>query len=306
MSEDMSQNTTAIIAVVASVTAVVAVSGVVLGLILKPKKPKKTLVDNDTKIPLRVVDRSFVTHDTIRLKLGLPSADHVLGLPVGNHIYFTAKIDGNVVVRPYTPITLDAQKGYVDFVIKVYKGNVKFPKGGVMSQYVANLPINGFIDVRGPAGKLEYKGCGLFHIKSDLRSPPNPVKVKRVNMICGGSGITPMFQLLSHILQSKNDTTQIAMIFANLTEKDIILRDELESFRDKYPNHFRLWYTVNEAPERWTYSTGHVNEQMLQEHIYPSKEDTLTLICGPPPFIEFACLPSLAKLNYPKNLIHVF
>ncbi|TNN18705.1 NADH-cytochrome b5 reductase 1 [Schistosoma japonicum] len=113
----MAQNTT--IAVVASVTAVVAVSGVVLGLIFRSKKPKKTLVDNDTKIPLRVVDRSFITHDTIRLKLGLPTADHILGLPVGNHVFFSAKINGSLVVRPYTPITLDNQKGYVDFVIKV-------------------------------------------------------------------------------------------------------------------------------------------------------------------------------------------
>ncbi|VDO75352.1 unnamed protein product [Schistosoma curassoni] len=137
------------IAVVASVSAVVAISGVVLGLIFRPKKPKRTL---------------FITHDTIRLKLGLPTADHVLGLPAGNHVYFSAKIDGNMVVRPYTPITLDTQKGYVDFVIKVYKGNVnpKFPKGGVMSQYLASLPIDGFIDVRGPSGKLEYKGCGMF------------------------------------------------------------------------------------------------------------------------------------------------
>ncbi|KAH8869714.1 NADH-cytochrome b5 reductase 1 [Schistosoma japonicum] len=304
----MAQNTTVIIAVVASVTAVVAVSGVVLGLIFRSKKPKKTLVDNDTKIPLRVVDRSFITHDTIRLKLGLPTADHILGLPVGNHVFFSAKINGSLVVRPYTPITLDNQKGYVDFVIKVYKSNVnpKFPKGGLMSQYVANLPINGFIDVRGPSGKIEYKGCGLFHIKQDLRSPPNPVKVKRVNMICGGSGITPMFQLLSYILQSKDDTTQIAMVFANVSEKDIILRDELENLRDKYPDHFRLWYTVSEAPERWTYSTGYVNEQILQEHIYPSSNDTITLICGPPPFIEFACYSSLNKLNYAKNMIYTF
>ena len=46
----------------------------------------------------------------------------------------------------------------------MYKGNVnpKFPKGGVMSQYLANLPVDGFIDVRGPSGRLEYKGSGMF------------------------------------------------------------------------------------------------------------------------------------------------
>ncbi|VDP99527.1 unnamed protein product [Trichobilharzia regenti] len=146
----------------------------------------------------------------------------------------------------------------------------------------------------------------LFHIKPDARSAPNPVKVKRVNMVCGGSGITPMFQLLSYILDSKNDATQIAMVFANVSDKDIILRDELEILKDKYPNHFRLWYTVSDPPEHWSYSTGYINEKMLQEHIYPSSEDTLTLLCGPPPMIELACLPSLNKLNYPRSLIYVF
>lgn len=36
-----------------------------------------------------------------------------------------------------------------------------------------------------------------------------------VNMICGGTGLTPMYQLLKYILNSSSDKTKIAMIFAN-------------------------------------------------------------------------------------------
>ncbi|KAA0195480.1 NADH-cytochrome b5 reductase [Fasciolopsis buskii] len=67
-------------------------------------------------------------------------------------------------------------------------------------------------------------------------------------MICGGSGITPMFQLISHILNDKKDFTKLALIFANRTEGDILLRDELEDFGGKYPDQFKLWYTVTEPP----------------------------------------------------------
>lgn len=37
----------------------------------------------------------------------------------GQHIYLSAKIDGKLVVRPYTPVSSDDDKGYVDLVVKV-------------------------------------------------------------------------------------------------------------------------------------------------------------------------------------------
>lgn len=38
---------------------------------------------------------------------------------LGQHIYLSARIDGALVVRPYTPVSSDDDKGYVDLVIKV-------------------------------------------------------------------------------------------------------------------------------------------------------------------------------------------
>lgn len=37
----------------------------------------------------------------------------------GQHVYLSAKIDGNLVVRAYTPVSSDETKGYVDLIIKV-------------------------------------------------------------------------------------------------------------------------------------------------------------------------------------------
>lgn len=49
----------------------------------------------------------------------LPSKAHILGLPVGKHVFLSANIDGKLVVRPYTPVTSDDDKGHMDLVIKV-------------------------------------------------------------------------------------------------------------------------------------------------------------------------------------------
>ena len=47
---------------------------------------------------------------------------------------------------------------------QVYFKNVnpKFPDGGKMSQYLNNMEIGDFIDVRGPSGLLVYDGCGMY------------------------------------------------------------------------------------------------------------------------------------------------
>jgi hypothetical protein len=43
------------------------------------------------------------------------------GLPVGQHIHLSAKIDDQIVIRSYTPVTSDEDQGYMDLVIKVTK-----------------------------------------------------------------------------------------------------------------------------------------------------------------------------------------
>lgn len=37
----------------------------------------------------------------------------------GQHIYLSSRIDGNLVIRPYTPVSSDDDKGFVDLVVKV-------------------------------------------------------------------------------------------------------------------------------------------------------------------------------------------
>lgn len=57
--------------------------------------------------------------DTCRYVFQLPRPDDSLGLPVGQHIQVNAEIDGKQVIRSYTPVTLDDDKGHFDLVVKV-------------------------------------------------------------------------------------------------------------------------------------------------------------------------------------------
>jgi len=56
-----------------------------------------------------------------------------------------------------------------------------------------------------------------------------PCNFKRVGMIAAGSGITPMFQLIQTIADSK-DTTSLSLIYSSRTPFDIILDEDLTEF----------------------------------------------------------------------------
>ena len=52
-------------------------------------------------------------------------------------------------------------------------------------------------------------------------------------------------QLIRQILKHPEDNTCMALIFANQTESDILLREELEDAAANNPDRLRLWYTVD-------------------------------------------------------------
>ena len=95
--------------------------------------------------PLQSIDR--LSDDTAVFRFALPSDDHVLGLPVASHVIAT---DSQMVSRPYTPITLDAEaRGYFDLLVK------RYPQGCV-STHIHSLQPGDTLGFSGPFIKLQY------------------------------------------------------------------------------------------------------------------------------------------------------
>lgn len=269
----------------------------------KKRGVPRLLEDASAKYPMRLIDKLELSADTRRFRFALPSPQHVLGLPVGQHLYLSARVDGELVVRPYTPVSSDDDKGYVDLVIKVYFRDThpKFPAGGKMSQHLEELLLGDTVDVRGPAGLCTYSAPGTFHIRPERRAPGVPVRASRIGMIAGGTGITPMLQLIRQVLKDPDDTSLLWLLFANQTEADILLRDELDALAAEHRDRLRVWYTVDRPGYGWPYSVGFVSAEMIAEHLPPPGDDTVVLMCGPPAMITFACKPNLDKLGYPPR-----
>ncbi|KAF8820445.1 putative naDH-cytochrome b5 reductase 1 [Cardiosporidium cionae] len=204
--------------------------------------------------------------------------------------------------RNYTPVSGDKFKGYVDFVVKVYAGKEKpqFVDGGKMSQYLHQMEIGDEIDVLGPVGRIEYKGQGLFVVGDKQYTK------KKIGMLAGGTGITPMLQIIEAVLEDPLDETELSLLFANQTEDDILVREELEEFQKQFPERFKLWYTVDRSLPAWKYSTGYISADLISSHIFPPSKDNIVLMCGPSAMIVNACLPNLKKLGYEEDDILKF
>ena len=275
----------------------------------KQSKRKNVLValeNPDTKYAFALAHKENISHDTRLFRFQLPSVKHVLGLPIGQHIYLTAHINDELVKRPYTPTTSDDNQGYFDLVIKVYPN-------GKMTQYLDKFSIGQTIEVSGPSGNLIYKDNGLFDIRARKPEPFVTRRIRQLGLIAGGTGITPMYQILNEILKEQTSIVpgervdiKIWLLFANQTEEDILLRDELEQLAASNSDRFKLWYTVDRDSEEWKYSKGFINESMLSEHLPPPSDETLICICGPPPMIKFACIPNLDKLGYTESMRYTF
>ena len=60
-------------------------------------------------------------------------------------------------------------------------------------------------------------------------------------MIAGGTGITPMYQVIKAVLKQADDETQLALLYANQSPDDILLFEELQSLAED--PRLRVWYT---------------------------------------------------------------
>ena len=95
--------------------------------------------NEEGQISLKLKTKIKISQDTFIFRFEFPHIEMSMGLPIGNHVMFHATIKGEEVVRKYTPISAVKDQTFVDFVIKIYRKNAKFPEGGLMTQYLEKM-----------------------------------------------------------------------------------------------------------------------------------------------------------------------
>lgn len=191
-------------------------------------------------------------------RFGLPNSNDILGLPIGQHISVQAEINGKQVQRSYTPISSDDDVGHFDLMVKSYeKGNI--------SRYLSLVSVGDKVRIKGPKGQFNY----------------HPGLSTHLGMIAGGTGITPMLQIIRAILKNSHDHTHVSLIYANVTFDDILLKEEIDHLAEAHPDKFTVYYVLNEKPAQgWDGGVGFISKTMIQQHMPAPKEDIKLLMCG--------------------------
>ncbi|KAH7310613.1 hypothetical protein B0I35DRAFT_412101 [Stachybotrys elegans] len=290
---------------------------------LEPKKWKRT----------RLVHKKTLSHDSRLFRFALAHDDQLIGLPTGQHVYLriktTNKATGEVdiVQRAYTPYSGSTQRGYLDILIKVYfpceavnQDTAAFT-GGKMTMLLEKTPVgieqdDVSIELKGPVGHFTYLGSGQVDWKPAHRAR----NVKKLAMIAGGSGITPIWSTLKaiadeYIASPPAEPIQIWLLYGNRTEEDILIREELETLEAALGGNLHIWHILSltdKLAETWKMGRGHVNAACLREHLPPPPpapvgeelEDTLALVCGPPA-MEKGVSAALAELGWDLDRTHL-
>jgi cytochrome-b5 reductase len=166
-----------------------------------------------------------------------------------------------------------------------------------------------------PGDTMKFKPLHEFDYK--------PNQYSAITCIAGGSGITPIYQLTRAILNNSEDKTKIALVYANNTEEDILLKNEFDEFAQKYPGRFTRSYVVSKTTPQneGVYEKGYVNEELLSKAM-PHKmneRNVKVLVSGPPAMVESVAGAKggfgwtqgslggiLSELGYTKEDVHKF
>ena len=266
---------------------------------LTPLPPLPSAIDPKEFRPFALVNTYDESPDTKVLRFAFPDGLQQASLKLTSFVLLRFKdAEGRDVVRPYTPISRLDQRGYMEILIKCYKGSK-------MGTHLHNMKLGQTIEIKGPYEKLPY-AQGMY---------------KKIGMIAGGTGITPMFQICREALK-ENNGPEISLIYCNKRKEDVLLGSELSELYELH-QHFAPYFVLEDPPRDWMGGVGHVTTDMIKAFMPPPTRafDCVICVCGPPGFMkhvsgdkDFTQSPPtqgelgglLKEMGYPQRMIYKF
>ncbi len=219
-----------------------------------------------TGVPL--LQRWKVSPTTMVLRFGLPDTTKSLQLSTCACLLAHTKMEEEDVVRPYTPISTNANFGYFDLLVKHYGPQAK------MSRYMHDIMKIG--------DTLDFK-----HIEFNVKIQAPFGNPQHICMLVGGTGVAPMIQALHAILGSPDSaSTKVTMLYGSKVANDILGLEILDQWSKDYKDRFEVVHVLSDEPTEgstWTGLRGFINQAVVEQYIPPPSAQPLIFICGPPP-----------------------
>lgn len=222
---------------------------------------------------LEIVEVVHETPSAISLILADPSGQPLP--PVRPGQFFTLLIEhrGETLRRAYSVSSDCRERARVRLTIKrVVDGRV--------SNYLADEARPGMhLRALGPSGEF---GC----TPEPDRSTP-----RKLVLIAGGSGITPMMALI-HTLLASEPNCEIGLIYGNRSAEQVIFAEELSQLAREHGQRLRVHQTLERPLPGWTGSIGACDRptlaRLLDAEPLAHDSETQFMLCGPAPMMAIA------------------
>ena len=168
------------------------------------------------------------------------------------------------------------QKGYIEFSVQ---------KAGVVTSALHEMEEGTLMGVRGPLGNswpIEY------------------LEGKNIVIVGGGFAFTTLRSLINYMIYEENRKRfgKITVVYGARSPGLLLYKDELEAWGKR--GDIDLNVTVDKGDATWKGREGFV--PTVCKEVAPSKENAVTVICGPPIMIRFT-LPVFFDLGFSKENI---
>ena len=208
-----------------------------------------------------------------------PNITDEFNLPVCSTLQALAKHGSaqvEQVQRLYTPITENHTQGYFDIIVRKYYG-------GRMTEHLFSMDIGESLLFRCVQYKLAYRANRWTHL----------------GLIGGGTGITPLLQVIRASVHDPRDKTQLSLLFGNRTERKVLLKGMLDKLSAASDGRFKAFYAVDrvEGSEPWHGFIGPLNTSMMKATMPPPSPGMMILVCGPDRMMSYLCGTPLSTLR---------
>ncbi|XP_050298908.1 cytochrome b5 reductase 4 isoform X2 [Anthonomus grandis grandis] len=253
--------------------------------------------NNQGKCQYVLKRKTEVNYNTWLLKFDRVDGKRII-VPIGKHVRVFGSVDGQDISKSYTPVpeslfdTFLPHSELKDGITLMVK---RYPDGR-MSRFVTSKDIDESVEISKPLGNFDL----------------NVVEKREIFvLLAGGTGITPMLNLIIFLLERRIKNQFLHLLFFNRTERDILFRSKLEDLQ-KSDERFRVNNILSESSDSWDGLKGRINailiDNTIQEYIKDTGytiKDIYCFVCGPPKFNEVA-ISELKKIHIGRDQSHVF
>jgi ferredoxin-NADP reductase/DMSO/TMAO reductase YedYZ heme-binding membrane subunit len=238
----------------ADTTKPLVFGGIVGALLLARAIPSKKKPRRFWKGELRVARVVDETHDVKTFRLVMPGGGKLpFEHAAGQYLNLTLTIDGKPVRRSYTIASSPASRDHCEV-------SIKRVADGYASHHMHDAVTEGsLLSVSAPAGRFVFDGA----------------TARRIVMIAGGVGITPMMSVIRW-LTDRSWSGEIYLLFSVREARDVVFADEIAALRSRFPN-LKVKIVVSSE-------VGHVTRATIDDFV-PGLARGPVMLCGPAPMM---------------------